>query len=116
VPDDMWTDLTFWRGVFAKGKQERWVGEQGVWVDVHGCAGRSVTCGSAGMLHSRCDAACLHAWHCRPGNFYQDTLGAYAVLDPSFWTSYHTFGLVRPGWSAALVPAAGLPACCCSCY
>ena len=27
-------------------------------------------------------------------------MSAYAVLDPSFWTSYHTFGLVSGGVGA----------------
>ena len=29
----------------------------------------------------------------RPGNQYEDSVSAYAILDPSFWTTYHTFGL-----------------------
>ena len=30
----------------------------------------------------------------RPGNQFQDVVGAYASLDPTFWTTAHTFGLV----------------------
>lgn len=45
---------------------------------------------------------CLHALLTplpgRPGNLYQDSVSAYCVLDPSFWTSYHTFGLVSACW------------------
>jgi hypothetical protein len=45
---------------------------------------------------------CLHALLTplpgRPGNLYQDSVSAYCVLDPSFWTSYHTFGLVSVCW------------------
>lgn len=30
----------------------------------------------------------------RPGDKVRDVMGAYAQLDESFWTDYHTFGLV----------------------
>ena len=40
----------------------------------------------------RCDCG----WH-RPGNQFQDVVGAYASLDPTFWTTYHTYGLVGGG-------------------
>ncbi|KAL4424790.1 hypothetical protein ABPG77_000830 [Micractinium sp. CCAP 211/92] len=34
----------------------------------------------------------------RPGSLFQDAVSAYASLDPSFWTQYHTFGLYwEPG-------------------
>ncbi|KAL4437123.1 hypothetical protein ABPG75_004262 [Micractinium tetrahymenae] len=34
----------------------------------------------------------------RPGSLFQDAVSAYASLDPSFWTDYHTFGLYwQPG-------------------
>lgn len=124
--EGMVTETAWWKGPFTEAndsQQTRWEAP---------APGLTIgRCPAAALLLSRVPGPQLsprrwrpppaplnlvHSVLCRrPGSLYQDAVGAYASLEPSFWTAYHTFGLVgglAGLWHAACaasLPARGMP-------